>query len=174
MACQSPWLFRHRQTCQYWVAACQRFACASCIHRVARRWRAILNRASAHGAAPEYFLTLTLREPLPLWRQAPAAQQEAMRKQALALAERLTRALSRLVEEVREQYGPMEYLAVVELTTGKRTPGHRPPCSTGLRLRSWWCTRRRACHGIRWRRRTTTSTWGTRRTCPMRSGTGSG
>jgi hypothetical protein len=104
MSCRSPRLFRHRQTNQYWIAACQRFACAGCIHRVARRWRAILNWASAHGAAPEYFLTLTLREPLPLWRQAPAEAQEAMREQALALAERLTRALSRLVEEVREQY----------------------------------------------------------------------
>jgi hypothetical protein len=141
MPCRSPRLFRHRQTHQYWVAACQRFACASCIHRVARRWRAILNWASAHGAAPEYFWTLTLREPLPLWRQAPAEAQEAMREQALALAERLTRALSRLVEEVREQFGPMEYLAVVELTTGKRTPGHRPHLHLLVRgpyLPKWW------------------------------------
>ncbi len=71
-------------------------------------------------------MTLTLREPLPLWRKALADQQEAMREQALALAQRLTRALSRLVEEVRQEYGPIEYLAVVELTTGRRTPGHRP------------------------------------------------
>ena len=118
MACQSPRLFRHRRTLQYWIANCQRWACNHCIHQVARRWQAILTWASQHGPAPQYFVTLTLREPLPLWQKAPADQQEAMREQALALAQRLTRALSRLVEEIRQDYGPTEYLAVVELTTG--------------------------------------------------------
>jgi hypothetical protein len=126
MACQSPRLFRHRQTQQYWIANCMRWACSGCIHRVARRWQAILTWAGQHGPVPEYFLTLTLREPLPLWRNAPAEKQEAMREQALVLSQRLTRSLSRLVEEIRQHYGPMEYLAVVELTTGRRTPGHRP------------------------------------------------
>jgi hypothetical protein len=126
MTCTAPRLFRHRKTHQYWVSTCMRWSCESCIRKVARRWQAILTWAGQHGPNPEYFLTLTLREPLPRWRQAPADEQESMRKQALNLAQRLTRALSRLIEEIRGQFGPAEYLAVVELTTGRRTPGHRP------------------------------------------------
>lgn len=126
MNCSAPRLFRHRTTFQLWISGCMRWNCKGCIRKVARRWRAILNWAGSHGPAPEYFLTLTVREPLPLWRQAPDEQQEELRTQAVTLMERVTRALSHLVEEIREQFGPMEYLAVVELTTGKRTPGHRP------------------------------------------------
>jgi hypothetical protein len=103
-----------------------RWTCQGCIRKVARRWRAILNWAGKHGPAPEYFLTLTTREPLPLWREAPAEQREEQYVQAVALRGRITRALAHLVEEIREQFGPTEYLAVVELTTGRRTPGHRP------------------------------------------------
>lgn len=128
MSCTAPRLFRHRTTHQYWIAGCMRWACDTCIRKVARRWRAILNWASQHGPTPQYFVTLTLRESLPLWRSAPAEEQARRREEALALAQRLTRARSRLVEEVRERYGPLEYLAVVELTTGRRTPGHRPTC----------------------------------------------
>ena len=126
MNCSGPRLFRHRTTLQLLIAGCMRWSCRSCIRKVARRWLAVLNWASGHSPAPEYFLTLTIREPLPLWRHAPAEEQEGLHAQAVALMERITRALSHLVEEIREQYGPMEYLATVELTTGKRTPGHRP------------------------------------------------
>jgi hypothetical protein len=73
-----------------------------------------------------YFLTLKLRDPLPLWREADPEDQPAHYEQAVAVMERLTRSLSRLVEEIRKEHGPMQYLAVVELTTGRRTPGHRP------------------------------------------------
>jgi hypothetical protein len=103
-----------------------RWACESCIRKVAGRWQAILTWASQHGSTPKYCLTLTLRDPLPLWRQAPPARQPAPYEQAVAVTERLTRALSHLVEEIRQQFGPVKYLAVVEFTTGKRTPGHRP------------------------------------------------
>ncbi len=41
MACQSPRLFRHRRTLQYWIANCQQWACRHCIHQVARRWQAV-------------------------------------------------------------------------------------------------------------------------------------
>lgn len=126
MTCTSPRLFRHRTTFQLWIAGCGRWACASCIHKVARRWRAILNWAIQHGPAPQYFMTLTLREPLPLWREATEAEAERLRAEADALAEHLRTALTRLVAEIRKVYGAFEYFAVVELTTGKRTPGHRP------------------------------------------------
>lgn len=126
MSCANARVLRHRRTFEYWVGACMRWRCPDCIRSVARRWRRILNWSIANGSAPAYFLTLTLRDPLPLWREAPADQQAALRQQALTLAESLTRALSRLVEEIRQQFGPFEYMAVVELTTGTRTPGHRP------------------------------------------------
>lgn len=125
-ACTAPRLFRHRQTHQYWIAACTRWACAGCFKKVAYQWRRILRWATQHGPAPQYLITLTLRDVLPLWRQAPADQQAALKAEGLAVARRLTRALSRLVAEIRTQHGPFEYLAVVELTTGTRTPGHRP------------------------------------------------
>jgi hypothetical protein len=149
MNCTAPRLFRHRTTLQYWLSGCMRWACESCIRKVARRWRAILNWASEHGPVPQYFVTLTLREPLPLWRSAPAADQDAMKQAACAVAQRLTRALSRLVEEVRKRFGPMEYLAVVELTTGKRTPGHRPHLHLLMRgphLPRWWLKERWRFH----------------------------
>jgi|GEM_PF-6333564 hypothetical protein len=126
MGCNAPRLFRHRKTHQYWLSGCMRWTCDTCIRKVARRWRAILHWAAQHGPAPMYFLTLTLRDPLPLWREAPPAEQATQYEQAVAVMERLTRALSRLVEEIRKEYGPLQYLAVVELTTGRRTPGHRP------------------------------------------------
>ena len=147
--CTAPRLFRHRQTYHYWITTCQRWQCTACIHKVARRWRAILNWASQYGPAPLFFLTLTLRDPLPLWRQAPADQQAGMQKQAQDLAGRLTRALSRLVEEIRKLYGELEYLAVLELTTGKRTPGHRPHLHLLVRgpdVPKWWLKQRWRFH----------------------------
>jgi hypothetical protein len=57
---------------------------------------------------------------------SPACRAGRTFEQAVAVMERLTRSLSPLVEEIRKEYGPMQYLAVVELTTGRRTPGHRP------------------------------------------------
>jgi hypothetical protein len=126
MACTAPRLFRHRTTYQYWVAACTRWACAGCLRRVALGWKQVLNWAAQNGPVSQYLITLTLREPLPLWRQASADLQQERQEQAVALAHKLTRALSRLVEEIRTKYGSFEYLAMVELTTGRRTPGHRP------------------------------------------------
>lgn len=147
MTCTAPRLFRHRETHQYWVASCMRWACEACIRKVARRWRAILRWAGQHGPTPEYFLTLTLKDPLPLWRSAPTGEQIDRHAEAEALRDRLTRALSRLVEEIRGQFGPAEYLAVVELTTGRRTPGHRPHLHILMRgpgvpkrwLKARWC-----------------------------------
>lgn len=145
MTCRDPRLFRHRTTSELWIAGCMRWRCQGCIRKVARRWRAILNWAGRHGSPPEYFLTLTIREPLPLWRNAPFEQQAELYAQAEALMVRVTRALTRLVEEIREQYGPLEYLAVVELTTGKRTPGHRPHLHLlvrGPNVPKWWLSER--------------------------------
>lgn len=85
MTCNAPRLFRHRTTFQIWIAGCMRWSCQGCIRKVARRWRTILNWAGNHGALPEYFLTLTIREPLPLWRAAPAEQQAELYEQAVAL-----------------------------------------------------------------------------------------
>lgn len=126
-----------------------RWACEACTRKVARRWRAILNWATTHGPTPEYFLTLTLREPLPLWRESTDEIREALYAEAVALMERLTRALSRLVEEIRQQFGPLEYLAVVELTTGRRTPGHRPHLHLlvrGPHLQKRWLSERWRFH----------------------------
>lgn len=136
-ACVNPRLFRHRTTFAYWVAACTRWVCPGCIRKVAWRWRQILNWAAAQGAPAEYLITLTLREPLPLWRQAPADQQEALKEQARGVATLLTLALTRLVAEIRDQHGPFEYLAVVERPTGTRTPGHRPHLHLLARGRAW-------------------------------------
>jgi hypothetical protein len=120
--CLAPRLFRHRQTHCYWQAPCQRWCCPECARTLARQWRAILAWAGDQpGFAPQYFITLTTREPLPLWRQAPPAQRKALREQAVAV-QGLTRALTRLVADIRRTFGPFEYLAFVELTTGRRTP----------------------------------------------------
>jgi hypothetical protein len=85
MNCTAPRLFRHRTTLQYWISGCMRWTCQGCIRKIARRWRAMLNWAGKHGPAPEYFLTLTTREPLPLWREAPAEPREEQYAKAVAL-----------------------------------------------------------------------------------------
>ncbi|HEY3322797.1 MAG TPA: hypothetical protein VGP72_20245, partial [Planctomycetota bacterium] len=100
--------------------------CPDCARMLAATWRAVLNWTAQQGRAPQYLITLTCREPLPLWRAAPPGEQAALRTKAVALAQFLTRALTRLIAEIRQAYGPFEYVAFVELTTGRRTPGHRP------------------------------------------------
>ncbi len=124
--CQSPLLLRYRETREYRLAPCGCWGCPACARRQATQWRAVLNWADSQTGAPQYFITLTLRQALPLWRQAPPAQRAAQRAEAVALTRLLSRALNRLVGEIRRTYGPFEYVAFVELTTGRRTPGHRP------------------------------------------------
>ena len=106
--------------------------------------------AGAQGEPPTHFITLTLRESLPLWRQAPAAERVEQRQAAVALARCLSRAFSRLVAEIREQFGAFEYMALVELTTGRRTPGHRPHlhllARSSRRIPRAWLSRRWAFH----------------------------
>ncbi len=148
-ACIAPQLFRNRQTRQYWAGPCGRWHCPACGQMLARRWRAILQWATDHGQPPQYLLTLTVRNPLPLWRQAPPAQREEKKAEAAALCQMLTRALTRLVAEIRAAFGPFEYVAFVELTTGRRTPGHRPHLHLlvrGPQLPQRWLSRRWAFH----------------------------
>jgi hypothetical protein len=108
--CVAPRLFRHRQTHCYWQAPCQRWCCPECARTLARQWRAILAWAGGQpGFAPQYFITLTTREPLSLWRQAPPAQRKALRAQAVAMAKGLTRSLTRLVADFRRGRGPARH-----------------------------------------------------------------
>lgn len=114
MSCAAP------KTQQYWVADCQRWACEACKRKVALQWLKILSWAAEHGPAPQFFLTLTLKEPLPLWKVAPAEEQAAQREQG-----------------------------VVELTTGRRTPGHRPHLhllARGPAIAKRWLSDRWAFH----------------------------
>jgi hypothetical protein len=126
MRCEAYRLFREQETGRYFEAPCQRWFCPNCARLLARQWRDVLDWNAQAGLAPSHFLTLTFREPLPLWRHAPTMQQAGQKQEAQALARRLSRALSRLVAEIRQTFGAFEYLAFVELTTGRRTPGHRP------------------------------------------------
>lgn len=126
MECVAPQLFRNRETRQYLLAPCERWRCPACGRLLAARWRTILQWVTDSGQAPQYLVTLTLRNVLPLWREAPGAIQAQQKAIASALVRFLTTALTRLVAEIRQCFGPFEYVAFVELTTGKRTPGHRP------------------------------------------------
>ena len=150
MLCVAPQLFRHRQTARVAVGPCRRWRCPACARRLAAQWRAVLELAGAQGEPPTHFITLTLRESLPLWRQAPAAERVEQRQAAVALARCLSRAFSRLVAEIREQFGAFEYMALVELTTGRRTPGHRPHlhllARSSRRIPRAWLSRRWAFH----------------------------
>lgn len=147
MECVAPQLFRNRQTRQYLLAPCGRWSCPACGRMLAARWRAILQWVTDRGQPPQYLLTLTLRNVLPLWREAPPVLQAQQKEAATALTRFLTRALTRLVAEIRQRFGPFEYVAFVELTTGRRTPGHRPhlhllvrgPAISPAWLSKRWC-----------------------------------
>lgn len=91
MDCVAPQLFRNRQTRQYLLAPCERWSCPACGRMLAARWRAILQWVTDHGQAPQYLVTLTLRNALPLWREAPPFQQAQQKAAAAALAQFLTR-----------------------------------------------------------------------------------
>lgn len=147
--CQAPQLFRNRETRQYRIAGCGSWRCPACGRRLASQWRAVLQWATEHGCEPQYLITLTVREALPLWRLAPVGEQGALKLLAVALCQMLTLALTRLVAEIRKGYGAFEYVAFVELTTGRRTPGHRPHLHLlvrGAELPARWLSRRWEFH----------------------------
>lgn len=128
--CPSPLLFRHKETRECRVAPYRRWNCPFCKCLLTAHWRSVLNWVTQAGQPPQYLITLTLREELPLWRQASASQRQEQREAAVTFARFLTRAFTRLVAGIRKQFSPFEYLAFVESTTGRRTPGHRSHTGT--------------------------------------------
>jgi len=67
--CVAPQLFRHRETGRVAAGPCRRWRCPACARRRAAQWQALLEWVAEQGEPPTHFITLTLREPLPVYDQ---------------------------------------------------------------------------------------------------------